>query len=112
MRLPGRFGGLSLRCGGEVEAAAAYWSSWATRQHALPGLTDAMGWQTTKDPDEGYAQALGRGEEAFGEAERGKPPVPHDGVEEEEEGGVFGGDRRGSGRGVGHSKERVVRDAK
>ena len=62
--------------------------------------------------DEGHAQALGRSEEAFGEAKRGKPPVPHDGVEEGEEGGVFGGDGRGGGRECWAFYGEMVRDAK
>ena len=30
MRLPGRYGDLTLRCGSPEESSAAYWASWAT----------------------------------------------------------------------------------
>ena len=57
VRLPGKYGGLTLRCGGEAEAAAAFWASWATHQCALPGLAESLGWPCTNDPEAGYAQA-------------------------------------------------------
>ena len=50
-RLPGKYGGLTLRSGGEAEAAAAFWASWATRQRTLPGLVEALGWPCASDPE-------------------------------------------------------------
>ena len=55
VRLPGKYGGLTLRCGGEAEAAAAFWASWATHQCTLPGLAEEPGWRRANDPEEGYA---------------------------------------------------------
>ena len=56
-RLPGRYGGLSLRCGSAAESAAAYWASWSTHAVALPELMARLGLRVHGDPEQGFALA-------------------------------------------------------
>ena len=56
-QLPGRYGGLTLRCGSSVESAAAYWASWSTHAGELPGLMAKLGWPVPGDPELGFAVA-------------------------------------------------------
>ena len=55
MRLPGRYGGLTLRLGSPEEAAAAYWASWTTHSADMPQLMHQLGWASTADPEWGHA---------------------------------------------------------
>ena len=55
MRLPGRYGGLTLRCGSPEESAAACWASWSTHAAKMPGLVHKLGWAVEADPEFGFA---------------------------------------------------------
>ena len=56
-RPPGRYGGLTPRCGSEAESAAACWATWSTRASELPALMEKLGWQVPADPEQGFAVA-------------------------------------------------------
>ena len=65
-RLPGRYGGLTVRCGSEAESAAAYWASWPTRSGELPPLMEKLGWQVAVDPEQGFAVAAAAALRVYG----------------------------------------------